>query len=158
MFLLWTSCYCRLGWFTWISVARGQCVAGEFLSSSEWHLPTLGAQYQHLLTSLTYLLGEVTHHSYSSMNRCVERCTEKISPHPWNVFACYLQTAWPLSWKAGGQGWRPLEQPEPVLLQLCAVPLWVQDLFPKGSYCHWNVKHGLSVLSVRTEPSFQEYF
>lgn len=34
----------------------------------------------------------------------------------------------PLKRKVGGQALRPLEEPVPVLLQLCAVPLWVQDV------------------------------
>lgn len=61
-------------------------MAGEFVSSGEWHLPTLGARYKHLLTSLICDIGEFTHLSYSSMNRGVGRCTEKISTHPLNVF------------------------------------------------------------------------
>lgn len=124
LLLLWTSYCCRL---TWVSVTEHQedSVRQENLwVQREWHLPTLGvfACFSYLSCGWVYSpflqqyekgCGEVHRKNYCSSLECVQEAHKQPDS---------------LHWKAGGQGLRPLEQPVPVPLQLCAVPLWVQDV------------------------------
>lgn len=161
MLLLWTSCCCRLGWLTWVSVAEVKrtvccwricefrwmaltysgCTTSAFAHFS--HL-SCGWVYSPFLQQYEKVCGEVHRENFYSSLECVQGAHKQPDPsterlagkacHQWSSLClfCYSSVQFPYECKT--------------------------FLFPKGSCWHWNMKQGLSVLSVRMEPSFQGYF
>lgn len=141
------------------------------------YLP-LGAQYKLLPTFLICNVGDFTHLTYISINRGVERCREKIPTGPLNMFgelpgsltsqlkgrwvkpesagaACACSAAALYSSLTGARHLSSQKGGHQRVELVCAVhthPL--RELLPR----HWDVKHGLSMLSVRMQPSLQGCF